>query len=166
MSKKQRNLAFQSLRNQGIKKFNAKQMLKEKPMFLRSRSAHKGTGQRNELVMCDVCECFISRGFFYRHRRRCSDGSPVSCPIAASVLSRLTSTFSEDFNSKILANLKDDAVGIICKADSGILFFGSRLFEKLKRKKDKDFQVRNTVKQDTVRRMGTLFLHLQSCIAG
>ena len=161
LPKQKRNAAFQQLRNQGIKKFNSKEMKKESPKFQRCKSAHRGNGKAADLVMCDKCECFISRGYFYKHRRKCSDELTASRPVIASVLSRSTSSLSQEFKSKVIANIKDDQIGLICKSDKEILFFGSRLDEKMKRKRDKELQVINTVKQD-MRRIGKLFVKFKS----
>ena len=163
LPRKQKNAAFKDLRNEGMKKYNIAEMKKETPVFQRSRSAHRQQSQN--LVMCDKCHSFISRGYFYKHKKKNVLIENSNCrPVMANILlPHSTATYCADFKSKVLSNIKNDNIGLACKSDSGIVFFGSRMFEKLKRKVDKEFQIRNTVKLDMCR-IGNLFLHFRTLL--
>ena len=51
--------------------------------------------------------------------------------------------------------MNDDSIGKLCKTDKFIMHYGNNMFSKMKGKKDKYSQIRNTIKQD-MRRLGHL----------
>ena len=61
----------------------------------------------------------------------------------------------------MLATIRDDVVGRLCKKDEIILMVGERLYEKIKRKTDKAMEVRKSVCND-MRKLGNLYLHFKS----
>ena len=58
---------------------------------------------------------------------------------------------------QILAKFSKDKAGNLCQRESSILTFGRRLYDKMKRKKDKASEVTKTVRMD-MRRLASLFI--------
>ena len=65
-------------------------------------------------------------------------------------------SYSDDFKSFIIGKLRDDDIGQLIRSDPTILMIGSRLYDKIRRKKDKQTEVRRSVRAD-MRRLGHLF---------
>ena len=66
---------------------------------------------------------------------------------------------TEEFKQRILARLRDDEIGKLCRSDPTILKLGSVLYRKIKRKKDKSVQVRRTVRAE-MRSIANVYLLL------
>ena len=61
--------------------------------------------------------------------------------------------------------MRNDEVGMLCKSDETIITVGSYLFEKIKRKLDKEMEVRRSVRND-MRRLGNLYREFKQSEGG
>ena len=92
----------------------------------------------------------------------CSKESAITpMPLPTYILKPQPFTVSDDFKIKILSRLHDDAVGRLCRTDSAIVLVGQRLYEKIKRKQDKEVEVKKSVMAD-MRRLGGLYLEFKA----
>jgi len=154
---KDRNKMLKQLKRDGILQFNKKQLITGSPTLMRERSRKSDS----ELAMCNYCSGFFSRKHFWRHKVQCrGESTTMPTGIPVSLLTNITSAnhaISQEFRDKILCKLSNDEVSQVCQSDKTILNVGSRLYEKLKRKKDKASGVAKDVRMQ-MRRIGSLFL--------
>jgi len=108
-----------------------------------------------------LLQWIFSRKHFWRHKVQCrGESTTMPTGIPVSLLTNITSAnhaISQEFQDKILCKLSNDEVSQVCQSDKTILNVGSRLYEKLKRKKDKASGVAKDVRMQ-MRRIGSLFL--------
>ena len=81
--------------------------------------------------------------------------------IPANLLKPVDNNISDEFRVNIMSKIRTDEIGQLCCDDPTIVLFGKRLYEKIKRKQDKENQVKNTVRLE-MRRLGNLFLHYRT----
>ena len=160
---KDRNNMLKQLKRDGILKFNKKQLMSGTPALMRER--HRKFD--SEIAMCNYCSGFFSRKHFWRHKVRCRGESttlPTGIPVSLMTnISNVKHTVSEEFRDKILCKLSNDEVGQLCQSDETILNVGSRLYDKMKRKKDKASGVAKDVRMQ-MRRIGSLFLTFKAVL--
>ncbi|XP_065641740.1 uncharacterized protein LOC124810140 [Hydra vulgaris] len=133
--------------------YNKKQLQEKTPNSLRERVSRTNI----EPVMCTGCLEFYARTFFKRHTIKCNENSCTSLiPLPISSMDNLIKDLSEDFKKNIIEKLRDDEIGKSVKNDPIILMIGSRLFNKIKRKKDKQNEVKRSVRAD-MRRLANLY---------
>jgi len=153
LPKKSQIEAFHVLRKKGLLRYNKKEMAKDVPQYERQQ-----VSTDKDIVMCDSCSGFYSRRYFCRHKKTCIGDlavMPKAMPIE--VLQSHLEKVRADFKEQILSRFLLDEVGQLCISDPTIVQFGSRLYEKLKSKKDKQSEVKKSVMAD-MRRIGHLFL--------
>ena len=158
---KERNMAFKQIRRQAIMKFNQAQMRLENPQLQRERRRKFSSA---DLVMCNYCNGFFARKHFWRHKEGCK-GDSAAVPIAVPVelLKKTDVAVSDEFRDNILSKFIGDDVGKLCMSDATIVLVGSRLYDKMKAKKDKVKEVRNSVRMD-MRRIGRLYMHFRELL--
>ena len=157
----ERNRRFAIFRKQGILKYNQKQMKKcGEAKYARER----GQTADSKLVMCCKCSGFFSKAYFRRHRMRCiEDESVPPRSIPARVLS-VPAVVSEEFKVQILGCFRSSStVSELCKSDTDLITFGSRLYNSIEARKDKASAVRKSVMAD-MRRIGSLFLEFKKFV--
>lgn len=125
MSSKSQKDAFKVFISMGILKTNTEESGKQNPKFERIRQG-KST---KDLVMCENCKTFIKRKSMARHSKSCD--LPKKC-ISVDLLSTPSIETSEDFKENVLATLRNDTIGQICKKDPTILIFGYWRYQKVK----------------------------------
>src|SRR6218665_3285790 len=142
------------MRKEGISKHNTAQMKAGSSIYERERSRTRC----NNLVQCGNCQGFFSKSYFARHRKLCMADlaqQPKAMPI--DLLADRFCNETESFKTDILACFAKDSVGLLCKTDNMIRLFGSRMFEKLAGKTDKEAEVKRSVMSD-MRRLAYLYL--------
>ncbi len=142
-------------------KFNQAQMRLENPQLQRERRRKFSSA---DLVMCNYCNGFFARKHFWRHKEGCK-GDSAAVPIAVPVelLKKTDVAVSDEFRDNILSKFIGDDVGKLCMSDATIVLVGSRLYDKMKAKKDKVKEVRNSVRMD-MRRIGRLYMHFRELL--
>ena len=158
-NKTEKKRIFQQLRKNGILQHNRKQLVEKNPTYLRERNSQL----EKDPVMCTGCFGFYARSFFRRHELRCTKDScaSVMCVPINTMDSASLDSYSDDFKSFIIGKLRDDDVGQLIRSDPTILMIGSRLYDKIRRKKDKQTEVRRSVRAD-MRRLGHLYKHFKT----
>ncbi|XP_065683106.1 uncharacterized protein LOC124805787 isoform X1 [Hydra vulgaris] len=149
---------FQQFKKTGIMYYNRKQLSEKNPTYLRERVSKTNA----EPVMCTGCYGFYARTYFKRHQNQCSENSCTSVihlPIT-SMDNNCIKDLSEDFKKSIIEKLRDDEIGKVVKNDQTILMIGSCLYNKIKRKKDKQNEVRRSVRAD-MRRLAHLYTNFK-----
>ena len=140
----------------GTLQTNKNEAGKAKPKFERMRKSKSET-KPGDLVMCSDCNIFIKRSAMAQHKRNCSPSS--SFFVDPRLLSQPTTETSDDFKAYILATLRNDDIGILCKTDPTILTVGYWEFQKLK-KNDNKLGSRESVRKD-MRYLAHLYSHFQ-----
>jgi len=136
----ERKLLSADMRKKGIFNENKAQAMKEDPKY----QAERRNSVKN-LVLCSKCSGFYSRKMFHRHKVNCV-GDSSSLPSAVDV--KLMSNTNSKFNVSILSRFQNDEAGLLCKTDATIRSIGERLFERTKRKVDKEMETRKSVMND------------------
>ncbi|XP_057296083.1 uncharacterized protein LOC130629325 isoform X2 [Hydractinia symbiolongicarpus] len=158
LKKKEQFAAYEDFRRRGIFEYNMKEALNEKPEFERER---RGRDQ-NDLVYCNNCKKFISRRFWYQHMKNCQANScKKTVPVPINLLSLPENLrITDDFRDNILSKFQRDNIGDICRTDNTIIKVGTVFYHKDKRKCEKSFEVRKSVRTDMRRiaHMYNLFL--------
>ncbi|XP_065651046.1 uncharacterized protein LOC136079248 [Hydra vulgaris] len=139
---------FNKFNKEGIKKYNkkrGKKNLNEEEII-------------NNLEMCGYCNGFFSKRFLSRHIKNCdlNTSKPIIHVPISLIKNNLSSLFPNEFVINVLGNMRNDEVGKICKQDNIILTVGLRLYDKMKRKLDKQSEVLKSVRND-MRRIGHLY---------
>jgi hypothetical protein len=145
--------AFAKLRKEGILKHNKEQMKTTKPVYIKER--HQ-TDDSN-VVFCATCNGFVSKYYFKRHQIRCTAElaeQPKALPI--SLMKESLDGVKLAFKSNILAGFINDETGDICRSDEAIIYFGTKLYDKLAKKADKKQEVQKSVRAD-MRRIAKLY---------
>ena len=149
---------FGDLRKAGILIHNKKQLSEKSPSYLREREP----GTLSDPVMCTGCNGFYSKCYYRRHALKCTSNSCTTVmQIAVESMNKTSlDDLSSDFKDNILSKMRDDDIGKLVKGDSNILMIGARLYNKIKRKKDKLTEVRKSVRAD-MRRLAHLYAHFK-----
>nr|XP_047141048.1 LOW QUALITY PROTEIN: uncharacterized protein LOC124816074 [Hydra vulgaris] len=138
--------------------YNRKQLSEKNPTYLRERVSKTNA----EPVMCTGCFGFYARTYFKRHQNQCSENtctSVIHLPIS-SMDNSCIKDLSEDFKKSIIEKLRDDEIGKVVKNDQTILMIGSCLYNKKKKKKDKQNEVRRSVRA-VMRRLAHLYTNFK-----
>ena len=154
LPQRERERVFRRLRLQGIFNYN-KELIKngDSSRLLTQRSQKPDT----KLVICSSCNGFYNRHFFWSHKQNCNRDSVQSAtPLPTPLLKPYPRFVTSEFKEDILSGFQEDDIGNLCRSDHHICMFGARIFDKMKRKQDKKFEVRRSVMTD-MRRMATLF---------
>ncbi|XP_065673908.1 uncharacterized protein LOC136090860 [Hydra vulgaris] len=152
---------FNKFKKEGIKKYNIDQTQEKNPNFQREREAKKILNEEeiiNNLEMCGYCNGFFSKRFLSRHIKNCDLNTfkPIIHVPISLIKNNSSSLFPNEFVINVLRNMRNDEVGKICKQDIIILTVGLRLYDKMKRKLDKQSEVLKSVRND-MRRIGHLY---------
>ncbi|XP_057311957.1 uncharacterized protein LOC130649644 isoform X1 [Hydractinia symbiolongicarpus] len=145
---------WKKIKREGILMYNKLQATTENPIFQGERQRKKYL----ELQRCNLCSAFISKRFFASHKRTCmrrQDAVPTGLPLSLDFLP-MSLQMSDQFKEVILAKLRDDPVGNICRKDEMILRIGMKLFAKLVVKKEKAATVNKSVRGH-MRVLGSLY---------
>ncbi|XP_041456679.1 uncharacterized protein LOC121408987 isoform X1 [Lytechinus variegatus] len=157
-SKKLRDELFDKFRKEGILLFNKEESKKDNPKYLRERACQP-ENEKDQIVMCSVCHGFYRKTYLRKHMARCKTHEPIrGAPIPMSLLSMNTSDQSV-FAQEVLAKFRKSEVSTICKNDKVLLTIGRRLWEKKRKKINKDDN-RKSVMTD-MRRLGRLYLEFR-----
>ena len=153
---KEQRAAFTQYKRTGILKYNLAHMGSTDFVLKRERVSTKDNG-----VVCEKCSGIFSRRWFYSHKKVCIgegvvEPSKLPVPVVFS-----SADFSEDFKTEILSKFSSDKVGQLCQSDPMITMVGSKLYFKVKARKDKKLEVKRSVMTD-MRRLGTLFTHFRT----
>ena len=142
MNKKCQTLEFRKFLNQGILMTNLEEAGKATPKYERQRKAHLSSS--SALVMCAECKIFISPGSMSHHKNICSGYKKA---VDVRLIAKPTIETSNDFKDNILATLRNDTIGIICKKDKTILLVGYWAYQKSKKSANK-IGVRDSVRKE------------------
>jgi hypothetical protein len=155
-SLKEQRAAFKQLKRDGIMKHNVK-IAGQKDAVLERERKSKYDGSA---VVCDRCSGVFNRHWFSAHRKNC--GTEQCSKPSAVATSVFFSTFKvpDDFKKEILSKFSNDEVGKLCQQNETIAMIGSKLFMKIKARKDKKMEVRRSVMTD-MRRLGHVFYHFR-----
>lgn len=146
-----RNRIFSRIRNLGMEKTNRLECTKENPNFGRKRSS---TSSKRKTVMCSNCKTVLLSKNLARHKRSCTDAVQIK---GVEVFSLNLEDFTDEFKTRVLGTLRNDAIGIACRKDHGVLLFGLYRFNRIKRKLDKAMEIRTSVRNE-MRRLTTLYM--------
>ena len=146
IGRKECKAEFDKFRKEGIYQANMQKMSDPGAVFDREY----------DIVMCTSCKGFYARTFYYRHSRHCLDSCPPVLVLPCQLKEKCDFGVSQEFKECILNIMCNDEVGMLCKSDETIITVGSYLFEKIKRKLDKEMEVRRSVRND-MRRLGNLY---------
>ena len=158
LDRKKRVEDFQKIKRDGIVCFNREEVKKENPSLQGERARRKYF----ELTKCSACNGFISKRFFFVHRKYCSakyDGPIIALPTIHEKLPD-TVKLSDLFKKRILSTLRNDAIGKISMMDATILMVGSKLFRKLEMKREKRSSVDRSVRSD-MRSLGSVYVEFK-----
>ena len=100
---------------------------------------------------------FVSKMFFFVHKKGVLKKNDVVVLPLPIVHDPVSLKISDEFKSRILSNIRDDEVGSICRNDEFLLIIGTKLFSKLKMKKEKLTSVNRSVRCD-MRLLAKLYL--------
>lgn len=161
-SSKDRNAAFHVLRKKGQLQYNKKQIMLENPAYERQKSSE----HNDDVVLCEHCSGLYARKYFYRHSNICiGDKMYVPKALPLQMLKCQSNEIKEDFEITILIRFNQDKIGEMCRTDNSIMLFVSKLFDKLKSKKDKKSEVKKSVRSD-MRRVANIFVEFKRKCAG
>ncbi|XP_057298490.1 uncharacterized protein LOC130629354 isoform X2 [Hydractinia symbiolongicarpus] len=151
--KKERLRMFDSFKKLGIEKFNFAQLNEDNPKFYRERKQSKS---ESDLVKCSNCKGFYGTRYWIRHVRDCGNGQSV--PIKLSSM-KVTEQFtcSDEFRKHIVNKIRDDPVGDLCRSDRVILDYGKHSYDRIKRRHEKQEEVRKSVRSE-LRRIAHLYM--------
>ena len=152
-AKKQR-AALRMFKREGIDKYNMSHIGDEQFHFQRERQSKSSIFENG--VVCDKCKGVFSKVWFANHRKKCIEDA---CVLSKSVPAKVVySSFdvSEQFKADVLSRFNSDEVGQFCQNDATMRLIGSKLYTRLKGRKDKQKEVRRSVMTD-MRRLATLF---------
>ena len=151
--------AFKLLKRRGIMDHNLKIAGQKGAKLLRERLSKSNSST----VVCDTCCGVFNRHWFSSHKQNCqAHGGCEPRPVTASVFFSSCDA-SEEFKKEILSKFINDEVGKLCQQDETIVMIGSKLFRKLKSRKDKKVEVRRSVMTD-MRRLGHVFTHFRGVL--
>jgi len=147
---------FANMRKTDILHYNRKQMKCQKPAYARER--HRTTD--GALVMCGECSGFYAKKYFRRHRKKCN-ADQCTVPRALPVqLMKVDAAVDAEYKTEILARFSNDSAGDLCRSDSSLILYGSRVYQSIVAKRDKATEVRRSVMAD-MRRIALLFLEFK-----
>jgi len=149
MSKKDQTKHFEQFRRIGIEEYNKEQIRNNptNPVLQGERALRK----TKEYVKCSNCTFIGSRKFFYVHKKKCSkekDVLAMALPMINESLTANNRFLTKEFQARIIAKFRSDVIGNLCKTDEMILMIGSKLFNKLKVRKEKCASVDRSVRAD------------------
>lgn len=146
------------LRKRAIKIINVQKAIEEvQPEFERERMPKADRG----IVMCSLCDGFFSRTFFSRHKRICKGGNSIEAYMVPADFLNPEKEMAEEYQRNVLCKFLNDDIGNMCRRDPVICQVGERLYNKYKRRKDKEVEVKKSV-MALMRRMGGLFIHFKN----
>ncbi|XP_057293307.1 uncharacterized protein LOC130621949 isoform X3 [Hydractinia symbiolongicarpus] len=154
-SKKEKDKLFAEMRWDGIIEFNKHQATLDEPTY---QSEKKGKNS-SPLTRCSFCNITVVKSNFSRHKLRCSlkTNEPVaSIPNSLFQVPHL-SNYDKEFQTNVLAKLRIDKIGEICRTDENILQIASKFFWKVKQKKDKLNEICKGIRGD-MRRLAYLYV--------
>ena len=129
---------------------NMEEAGKDCPRYERSRNSQN----KASLVMCAECKIFITQGSMFNHKKTCS-GKEKSIDVR--LIAEPTEETSESFKKNVIATMRNDTVGMICKKDRNILICGYWSFQKVKRSQNV-VGARDSVRKD-MRYLGHCYMH-------
>lgn len=157
---------FHGLRKKGIYKYNMDQIKSggtDKDLL---RQRKQGDGK---LKICQNCQGFYSREYFFEHAKRCTAASITETADVPSIpIPTLTSTHvscSDSDFGEILESfrLDNDGIGNLCKTDTMILEAGKHLYSKYRSKTDKVTEGKKKVRSE-MRRLATLYMSMKRLV--
>lgn len=158
LPRKERIKSFENFKKLGIDKYNTARFSDQNPTFMQERSSKK---EGNDVIRCSACKGYFAKHYFSRHKRRCN---MESCPPEGIKITEIINSFNRDpevdcpadFKLNVLDKMRDDAVGELCRKDSDLISFGVLEYDKIKRRLDKDVEVKKAVRA-TLRTLSTLY---------
>ena len=129
LPKKSQGLEFRKFINQGILKKNIEETGKDNPNFERIRQRKSAS-----LVVCGNCCVFITPAAFFNHKRICKS---IKKPIDVRLLAKPTVETSGDFKRNVIATLRNDTIGLLCKTDKTIHLCEYWSYQKTKKSNNK-----------------------------
>lgn len=160
MGKKQQRIFFKKQINLGILKANIEEAGKQNPQFETIRKT-KNPMKPNDIVMCSDCNIFIKKTGMGAHKRHCN---PTVFYVHPKLLSTPDTQTSDEYKAHVLATLRNDDAGILCKTDPTILTYGYWKFQKT-RHNDNKIGTRESVRKN-MRFLANLFCHFKRCFPG
>ena len=129
LPKKSQALEFRKFINQDILKTNIEEAGKDNPNFERIRQSKSAS-----LVMCGNCCVFITPAALFNHKIICNG---IKKAIDVRLLAKPTVETSEDLKKNVIATLRNDIIGLLCKTDRTILLCGYWSYQKTKKSNNK-----------------------------
>jgi len=108
--------------------------------------------------MCANCKTFLQRESMARHSKICSLEKSY---IEVKLISKPTIETSDAFKRYVIASLRNDDVGIICKTDPTILLVAYWAYQKVK-KNDNEIGSSDSVRKD-MRLLASLYKYFLAC---
>ena len=110
-------------------------------------------------VMCDKCHGFFRKSCCSRHGKLCMLNFEVRLQALSSHFQKKEpadyDSYPDDFKSCIVGTMLNDEIGKISQVDKMTLLFGSRLFDRSKRKLDMIGEVQQFIRME-MRKLGWL----------
>uniref|UniRef100_A0A7M5X9K8 SET domain-containing protein n=2 Tax=Clytia hemisphaerica TaxID=252671 RepID=A0A7M5X9K8_9CNID len=156
--KKEKDAMFQDFKRRGIEMYNAKEISKNSPSLVFERKQGEGDVDITKYTKCSNCKIFVKKTYWPRHKGSCSDSVP---PMAVPISAEPAIVCSDLFKQNILNKFRSDQIGNLCRNDEPILQFGINAFDKIKRRIDKQVEVRNSVRNE-MRRLAGLYIEFKN----
>ena len=142
---------MRSIRNEGILAENRVQSQRDNPQYQTTKSCS------GRVCKCPVCNAFVSRTNFYRHRQVCdADAAIVSKPVDINFQGQ-----NSNFKAVVLDGMRTDDVGKVCQSEKYLITIGERLWQKERSKVDKTQETKKSVRA-TMRLLARLYLECKS----
>ena len=144
-NKKTRDKLFGSLRWDGIIEYNKNQAELTEPVY----QSEKSVKSRKPLTRCSNCNITIVKRNFSRHRKLCCKTTNKPVQSIPTALLEVPQEINDcGYKQNILAKIRNDEIGNLCRTDKIILLIGSKFYWKLKRKQDKAAEVFKSIRGD------------------
>jgi hypothetical protein len=137
----------------GIFIYNKKQMKAPEPVYIKERHQTDDSC----LVFVQHVMHFCPELYFKRHQKLCTAElaeQPTALPLG--LMKEALDGVKLAFKSNVMAGFINDEIGDICRSDEDIIYFGTKLYEKLEKKADKKQEVQKSVRAD-MRRIAKLY---------
>lgn len=156
---KQQDIEFKKLRLRGVKEYNKRKKIRQGKNFV----LHRARRSKNEAVvkMCSLCNIFVSKATFYRHK--CVQASPFKKSVCVDALPAIEALpLNEQYLIECINTISDDEPGLLVKETPTILYLGEKLY--LQTNDSKKVQRKRRV-GGFLRKMGLIFHYFRKNIS-
>jgi len=153
---REKRTVFTQLNRTGILKHNMR-ISGHKGAVLQQERRSKSKGG---VVVCDGCSGLFHRHWFSSQRKRCTGEQCIQPKPVAATLYYSSFRVDDDFKRDVLSNFSNDDVGKLCQENETMVMIGSKLYQKIRARKDKKMETKRSVMTD-MRRLAHVFLRFR-----